>query len=256
MVRPAKTFLTVLLLAGLCLATSSAGAATASQKPRATRAKAAKAKVEPPAPAPAPPPPTPGQLPPSPPQVSFRDGLLTVNAQNSTLADVLAAVRAQTGATIDLPVGSGRERVFFRQGPAPARDILAALLKGSSFDYIILGPPERPGDVQRVLLLVKPTGADTTAAAAQPPAPAAVNPNPDLDESNEEGVPDESSPMPEPAAPEPVQPTPAPNQPKTPEQLLEELRQQQQRLQQMQQQQQQQQQQQNPPPQPPNTEPQ
>jgi hypothetical protein len=261
MVRPAKTFLTVLLLAGLCLAASPAGAATASQKPRATRAKAAKAKVEPSASAPAPPPPTPGQLPPSPPQVSFRDGLLTVNAQNSTLADVLAAVRAQTGATIDLPAGSGSERVFFHQGPAPARDVLAALLKGSSFDYIILGPPERPGDVQRVLLLVKPAGADSTVAAGAqtPPAPV-VNPNPDLDESNEEGIPDESSPMPEPAAPEPVQPTPAPNQPKTPEQLLEELRQQQQRLQQQQQQQQQQQrqqqQQQNPPPQPPDSEPQ
>ncbi|HYX70672.1 MAG TPA: hypothetical protein VE825_16175, partial [Terriglobales bacterium] len=144
--------------------------------------------MEPPAPAPAPaPPPTPGQLPPSPPQVSFRDGLLTVNAQNSTLADILTAVRTQTGATIDLPAGSGSERVFFRQGPAPARDVLAALLKGSSFDYIILGPPERPGDVQRVVLLTKPVGAGSTTAggAIPPPAPAVVNPNPDLDESND-----------------------------------------------------------------------
>ena len=243
MVRLTKTVLSV-LLAFLCLAELPAAA---SQKPR-SHAKPSKVKVEPaPQPAVPPRPPTPQQLPPSPPQVSYRDGLLTIHAQNSTLADILAAVRAQTGATIDMPAQGGNERVFFHQGPGPARDILAALLQGSAFDYILLGSLERPGDLQRILLLPRPTGAETTAAAGPPPAPTVVpNPNPDLDESNEEGVIDESSPAPEPAAPEPVLPTPSP-QPKTPEQLLEELRQQQQRLQQ----QQQQQQQQNPPPQPP-----
>ena len=248
MVRPAKTVLLVLLSAALCLAASPVNAAT-SQKARA-RAKSAKPKVEVPAPAPAPaPPPTPGQLPPSPPQVSFRDGLLTVNAQNSTLADILAAVRTQTGATIEMPSGSGRERVFFRQGPAPPRDVLASLLKGSSFDYIILGPPDRPGDVQRVLLMVKPTGAESASAQTAPaPQMPVRNADPDLDEGTDEGpAPEEAQPQPyqPPPQPEPVQPTP--NQPKTPEQLLQELRQQQQRLQQ----QQQQQQQQNPPPQSP-----
>jgi hypothetical protein len=244
MVRPAKYVLPVLLLAWLCLALLPAAA---SQKPRSSRARPGKVKVEPPPPAPAPPP-TPQQLPPSPPQVSYRDGLLTIHARNSTLADILAAVRAQTGATIDMPAQGGSERVFFSQGPAPARDVLAALLQGSAFDYIILGSLERPGDLQRVLLLPKPTGPETTAAAAPtPPAPAAMNPNPEVDESADEGVPDESEPVPAQPAPEQVVPTTGP-QPKTPEQLLEELRQQQLR---MQQQQQQQQQQQNPPPQPP-----
>jgi hypothetical protein len=112
------------------------------------------------------PPPTLAQLPASPPQVSFQGGQLTISAQNSTLGDILKAVRAQTGATIELP-GTAPERVVGHFGPAPARDVLAALLNGSHFNYLLLGSPTDPGALDRVILMAKSgSGADNP----QPPS--------------------------------------------------------------------------------------
>jgi hypothetical protein len=91
---------------------------------------------------------------------------LTISAQNSTLGDILKAVRAQTGATIDLP-GTAPERVVGHFGPAPARDVLAALLNGSHFNYVLLGSPTDPGALDRVILMAKSgSGADNP----QPPS--------------------------------------------------------------------------------------
>src|ERR1700722_4143455 len=93
---------------------------------------------------------TPEQMSPRPPQVSYLDGQLLVTADNSTLADILSAISSQTGAVIDVPPGSGGERVAGRMGPGPARDVLAALLNGSQFDYIIvasLADSARVGEV-------------------------------------------------------------------------------------------------------------
>jgi hypothetical protein len=106
-------------------------------------------------PVPAPPPATLAQLPPTPPQVAFKDGQLTITAQNSTLGDILKAVRAQTGATIDLP-GTASERVVGHFGPAPARDVLTALLNGSHFNYVLLGSSTDPNALDRVILMAKP----------------------------------------------------------------------------------------------------
>jgi hypothetical protein len=103
------------------------------------------------------PPPTLAQLPATPPQVSFQDGQLTISAQNSTLGDILKAVRTQTGATIDLP-GNAPERVVGQFGPAPARDVLASLLNGSHFNYLLLGSPTDPAALDRVILMAKSGG--------------------------------------------------------------------------------------------------
>ena len=109
-------------------------------------------------PAPVVPPPTLAQLPASAPEVSFQGGQLTISAQNSTLGDILKAVRAQTGATIELP-GTATERVVGHFGPAPPRDVLAALLNGSHFNYLLLGSPTDPGALDRVILMAKSGGA-------------------------------------------------------------------------------------------------
>src|SRR6202790_2746673 len=103
-------------------------------------------------PAPTLPPPTLAQQPATPPEVSFQGGQLTISAQNSTLGDILKAVRAQTGATIDLP-GTASERVIGHFGPGPARDVMTALLNGSHFNYVLLGSPTDPGALDRVILL-------------------------------------------------------------------------------------------------------
>ena len=77
------------------------------------------------------------------PQVSYQNGQLTIVAPNSTLADILRAVRKQTGAEIDIP--EARERVVTRLGPGPARAVLAELLNGSRFNYVLLGPRMKAG---------------------------------------------------------------------------------------------------------------
>jgi hypothetical protein len=93
-------------------------------------------------------------MPASAPEVLFQAGQLTISAQNSTLGDILKAVRVQTGATIELP-GNAPERVVGHFGPAPARDVLALLLNGSHFNYLLLGSPTDPAALDRVILIAK-----------------------------------------------------------------------------------------------------
>jgi hypothetical protein len=122
---------------------------------------------------PAGPPPTLAQLPATPPQVTFQGGQLTISAQNSTLGDILKAVRAQTGATIDLP-GNASERVVGQFGPAPARDVLASLLNGSHFNYMLLGSATDPNALDRVILMAKSGGGAVDSAPQQPTQQAAA----------------------------------------------------------------------------------
>src|ERR1019366_6990301 len=79
------------------------------------------------------------QLPPMPAKVGCQGGLLTIAAQNSTLGEILRDVRKLTGASIDIPPGSGGERVVAYLGPGAPRDVLAALLNGTSLNYVMLG---------------------------------------------------------------------------------------------------------------------
>jgi hypothetical protein len=100
--------------------------------------------------------------------VTYRDGQLTIDAENSTLAAVLELVAKKTGAVIDVPPGSGLERIFEHAGPGPAEDVLAQLLNGSPFDFIIVGSPQGPHHPAQVLLSLH--RADTPASLQdQPP---------------------------------------------------------------------------------------
>jgi len=154
----------VLLLVGLAFG----------QQRRSTPNQTAK-QDQPPA-QPASPPPTLAQLPATPPQVSFEGGQLTISAQNSTLGDILKAVRTQTGATIDLP-GSASERVVGQFGPAPARDVLASLLNGSHFNYLLLGSPTDPSALDRVILMAKSGSAAESSAPPPTQQASAYNQN-------------------------------------------------------------------------------
>ncbi len=203
------------------------------------------------------------QLPPTAPQIIYRDGMLTVVANNSTLEDILNQVRLKTGASIEFPSSLSQERVVARVGPAPAPQVLAALLNGSRFDYILVGANGRPDLLQKAIITSKESG-DTVAATPPPPpvpqprrgaAPQAAAGEEDADTQDDTAEQPEETPQPQPGQPlQPPQqaqpaPQPAPSQPysaqpgeqqppqvKTPEQLLQEL----QRIQQLQQQQQQQ----------------
>jgi hypothetical protein len=91
-------------------------------------------------------------------EVIYRDGQLTIHARNTTLAEVLSAVAEKTGALIDVPPESGLDRIVEQAGPGPADAVLAHLLNGSAFGFVILGSPQSPHALTRVLLLPHATG--------------------------------------------------------------------------------------------------
>jgi hypothetical protein len=108
-------------------------------------------------------------MPARPPTVNYQNGQLSIVAPNSTLSDILQAVKSKTGASIDIPPGAN-ERVVSRFGPGPARDVLAALLNGSHFNYVMIGSDANPTSVAQVILTPR-TGGETapvTQAGAQP----------------------------------------------------------------------------------------
>ena len=111
------------------------------------------------------------------PRVLFEDGQLTINASNASLADVLYALRACTGADIDLPSTAGSERVTAQLGPGPARKVLSDLLTWSSFDYVIQASDSDPLSIQSVTLMIRTKGA-STAVAGPPGRPATASARP------------------------------------------------------------------------------
>jgi hypothetical protein len=119
------------------------------------------------------------QLPAMPAKVGYQGGLLTIAAQNSTLGEILRDVRKLTGASIDIPPGSGAERVVAYLGPGAPRDVLAALLNGTSLNYVMLGSGSDPTMVSSVTLSPKPSATGETQAAAnlRQNIPGAMPPN-------------------------------------------------------------------------------
>jgi AMIN domain len=78
--------------------------------------------------------------PPKPPlTVTFENGMLRIHAEKATLAQVLFEVQRQTRAEIAIPAGAEQEQVAADLGPAPARDVLGALLNGSAYNFIFVG---------------------------------------------------------------------------------------------------------------------
>jgi hypothetical protein len=166
------------------------------------------------------------------PQISFQDGLLTIVAPNSTLGDILRGVRKHTSADIDIPA-TANERVATHLGPGPARDVVAELLNGSHFNYILLGSPENTSQLVRVVLVAKtPDTPPANAQAAGGPTPPPPNAAPDAAEAEaaDEAVDDSAE-----QAAEAEQPA-NPEQPgvKTPQQMLQEMQQRQLQTQQQQ----------------------
>ncbi len=184
-----------------------------------------------------------------PPQVTFENNQLTIVAPNSTLADILRAVRKSTGADIDVPAAP--ERVVTHLGPGSAREVMADLLNGSRFNYVLLGAPGNDTALTRVVLVAKSANETVTPNQAGPvPQPGLAQANP-LPPQTSEPAPEVNDPqMPEDnAAADDTnadQPVPAesaeqqpgnPDQPqvKTPQQMLQEMQQRQMQLQMQQQ---------------------
>ncbi|MBZ5654807.1 MAG: AMIN domain-containing protein [Acidobacteriia bacterium] len=83
--------------------------------------------------------------------VTFQNGLLRIHTQGATLAEVLFEVQQQTQAEIAIPAGAEQEQVVADLGPAPARDVLASLLNGSSYNFIFVDGEQGRG-LEKVIL--------------------------------------------------------------------------------------------------------
>jgi hypothetical protein len=146
-------------------------------------------------------------------RVSLQGGQLSVVANGASLSEVLYEVHRQTGADIPIPSGAEKEKVVTDLGPGPARDVLADLLNGSPFDFVIVGSQNDPAQVSSVQLTLREGG-----AGPEPPTNAAVSPEadptPDVAPQQPEPVPEpqpDAQPAP-PAPPQQIPPQQAPQQ--------------------------------------------
>jgi hypothetical protein len=106
------------------------------------------------------------EQPATPATVTARTNELMVKADNSSLSQILHQVSSVTGMKLD-GLG-GDERVFGSFGPGAPREVLTALLNGTSYNVILIG--ELPNGAPRELLL-------STRGAGGAPPPTQANPN-------------------------------------------------------------------------------
>jgi hypothetical protein len=167
--------------------------------------------------------------PPRPPvDVGVRSNLLSIRAQGATLSEVLYEIHRRTGADIAIPAGAEQERVVVNIPSAPGRDVIAALLNGSRFNYIVLGTDSDPGGFRNLLLSVKEGGGSSgvfvhtapppaaPAAGTQPPPemPISEQPQPDPAPGPElEPIPEDTSANEPETSPDTQHPTPPPQIP-------------------------------------------
>jgi hypothetical protein len=94
--------------------------------------------------------------------VSWNASGLRIEAQNSSLKQILEDVETATGTSID---GLGRdERVFGTFGPGPARDVLTHLLEGTGYNIVMVG--DQGGGNPRQIELTLHNGKDGGSANA------------------------------------------------------------------------------------------
>ena len=130
--------------------------------------------------------------------VSYRDGLLGIKANMATLSEVLFAVQQRTGAEISIAAGAEQEKVVTDIAPGPAPEVLAKLLNGSRFNFLILSAANDPQRLDRVILSARAEG-----GVMPLPAVEAQNPSAENDEAS----------VPPPVPPQPSNPPPGQNPP-------------------------------------------
>jgi hypothetical protein len=140
-------------------------------------------------------------------RVQFVKGQREIHAHDSTLSEVLFQIQKQSGAEIAIPAGTEQERVFVDAGPAPASQVLAELLNGTSLNFVVVGSESDPNVLRSVILSRRNGFAEYVPNYTPPPAAANPPPNyvpaenpPDMNQPPDENVPppDEPAPQPQP----------------------------------------------------------
>jgi len=90
--------------------------------------------------------------------VTYYKGLLAIKADKVTLSEVLRAVQQRTGAEVSIAVGAEQEKVVVDIGPASAPEVLAQLLHGSNFNFLILSAANDPKQLDRVIITQRSEG--------------------------------------------------------------------------------------------------
>lgn len=141
-----------------------------------------------------------------PPQIRYEDGELTIIAENSSLSEVMKALRASLGADIDLPGDIVDQHIWVRLGPGPARRVLRDLLDGTEFNYVIQASESDPDGIRSVLLTPRSKSAGPETAGQ--PEKAAIRMMPGHGADAQIST-DSENPAPGPVASvDPAQPTP------------------------------------------------
>ena len=132
-------------------------------------------------------------------EVSFRNGLLGIKANKATLSEVLFAVQQRTGAEVSIAAGAEQEKVVADIAPGPAPEVLAQLLNGSRFNFLLVSAVNDPRQLARVILSARAEG-----AIMPLPAPTAQNDNSEAEQAASlPPQPDNAEPAPAPPRPQP-----------------------------------------------------
>jgi hypothetical protein len=107
-------------------------------------------------------------------EVTYEGGQLTIDAMNTTLADVLESIAEKTGAVIAIPAGSGAEPIAEHVGPGQPNDVLVQLLNGSRFNFVIVSSPQYPFEPEQILLSMRESDALASVRPVQQPEAAAA----------------------------------------------------------------------------------
>ena len=84
--------------------------------------------------------------------LDYRNGKVSVVAEKAELGKLLAALGKKIGASIDVAPEIAREPVVARIGPASPALVLAQLLDGPKFEYIVMGSDENGHGLKRVIV--------------------------------------------------------------------------------------------------------
>lgn len=148
-------------------------------------------------------------------KITLKSGLLTIQADNSSLSAILHYLATSGGMAVD-----GLEhdqRVFGTYGPGSPRDVLSGLLQDAGYNFLMAGITEQ-GTPKEILLTARVGGAAPTGAAASGPAQPASDDQPDEDENSGNNNYPQEPPMPERTVP------PIPNdRVKSPAEIIQEL---------------------------------
>jgi len=106
------------------------------------------------------------QIPPGQVIVTYENGEVTVKARNATLGQVLRAICSQIGAELDAE-SEDREPIVGTFGPGAAKDVLASLLIGSHFNYVMQASDDDPKVLARVIVVPKAKDSNAQERLAQ-----------------------------------------------------------------------------------------